>query len=357
MRISVARPSEFGEAELATWRQFQETDHRLAHPFLAPEFTLAVARARRGVRVAVLEDAAGVAGFFPYEVRGRIGVPVGAGISDCQGLIHRPGVVWDPVALLRACRLPVWEFDHLIADQLPFAAHCYRSRGSPVMDLSDGYDAYLRARLAATSGSVKAALRKRRKLERERGEVRFHFDVRDDALLAILMQWKSAQYRRTRQVDRFATGWITQVVRELAASRVAGCAGTLCAIPTGDTLVAVRFGIRSRTVLADWFPAYDPGLAPYSPGVLLSLAMAEAAAAEGIQQIDLGKGEADFKDTLKSGELPVCEGMIVASRPVGLVRRIRHTAAAGLRESTAGQRLRASRVGGLLKAVRAQLHR
>jgi CelD/BcsL family acetyltransferase involved in cellulose biosynthesis len=357
MRISVVHPMELGETEWASWRGFQRQDADLANPFLAPEFTMAVARARESVRVAVLEDGGGIAGFLPYEVRGLIGRPVGAGISDCQGLIHRPGLEWDPVGLIRACRLPVWEFDHLLAAQRPFAPHHARRLGSPIMDLSGGFEAYLRRRRAATAGSIKSALRKRRKLARDVGEARLVFDVRDESLLATLMRWKSAQYRRTRQPDRFASRWITQVVRDLSECRAPGCAGTLCGLYAGDRLVAVDFGLRGDSVLVDWFPAYDPDLAAYSPGVLLALAMAEAAAAGGIGYIDLGKGKAEFKNMLASGEVPVCEGMVVASRPIGLVRRTRHRALLRLREGRVGRRLRSSRVGDLLKSARARVPR
>lgn len=359
MRIAAVHPRDLGETEWRSWRSFQRQDPRLDNPFLSPEFTMAVARARESVRVAVLEDDAGIAGFLPYEVRGLVGRPVGAGISDCQALIHRPGVRWDPVAVVRACRLPVWEFDHLLAAQQPFAPYHLRRSGSPTLDLSSGYQQYLRQRRAATAGSIKSALRKRRKLARERGEVRLAFDVADEtllaALLARLMRWKSAQYHRTRQRDRFASDWITQVVRDLARSRAPGCAGTLCGLYAGDSLIAVDFGLRSGSVLVDWFPAYDPDLSAYSPGVLLALAMAEEAAATGIGHIDLGKGKAEFKEMLATGETPVCEGMVIASRSVGLVRRTRHRAWAHLRESQVGRRLRSSRFGDLLKSARARV--
>jgi len=319
-----------GDAELTRWRALQQTDPALGNPFLAPEFTLAVGRARPGARVAVLEEGSQIVGFFPHEIRKKvIGKAIGAGISDWQGVVAAPDLEFDAQELIRACRLPVWEFDHLISGQRPFARfHAWRE-GSPVMDLSAGYEAYLSQRRAATSGSIKAALRKRRKLAREVGELRVVYDAQDDSLLATLMQWKSAQYRRTGMYDRFAIDWITQVVEELTASQAPGCAGTLCGLYAGDRLVAIDLGLRSESVLVDWFPAYNTEMARYSPGVLLALAMAEAAATAGIPTIDLGKGPAAFKDTLKTRELPVAVGRVVVSRPVAAARRV-HLAAAGL---------------------------
>src|SRR5690606_41120953 len=74
--------------------------------------------------------------------------------------------------------------------------------------------------------------------------------------------------------------------------------------------VAAHFGLGSATVLACWFPAYDPEFAKYSPGLVLHLRMAEAAAAEGVGLLDMGRGPAEYKDSLKTGELAVYEGAV-----------------------------------------------
>ena len=52
----------------------------------------------------------------------------------------------------------------------------------------------------------------------------------------------------------------------------------------------------------------------YSPGLLLHLAMARDAAADGVDLIDMGRGDKTYKDELKSGETTVAEGRV--ARPV-----------------------------------------
>lgn len=332
MKITVARPDELGPPELAEWRRLQATDPVLGNPFLAPEFTLAVGRARRTARVAILEDGGQIAGFFPYEIRGGvIGKAIGAGVSDCQGVIHAPGLEWGAKELVRACRMPIWEFDHLIAGQRPFLPYHAALDGSPVIDLGGGFDAYLAARRRATGSSIRAALRKRRKLERELGELRFEYDTADPGALHTLMRWKSAQYRRTGMADRFATPWIVQLVSELHGTRAAGCAGTLCVLYAGGQPVALDFGLRSESVLVDWFPAYDPAARRYSPGMLMALLMAESAAVHGIAHIDLGKGRAEFKDALKTRDVPVATGRVERCWPVAAARRFQLALSAYLR--------------------------
>src|SRR5208282_5762301 len=81
MHVSVVRPADLGVAEIDAWHAMQDQTESLANPFLSPEFTVAVARARPGTAVAVLTDSAGFAGFFPFERRRLgVGMPAGAGL-------------------------------------------------------------------------------------------------------------------------------------------------------------------------------------------------------------------------------------------------------------------------------------
>ncbi|HEX5993663.1 MAG TPA: GNAT family N-acetyltransferase [Jiangellales bacterium] len=321
MKISVVRPAELGAAELDSWRLMQKQNVAIQSPFLSPEFTLAVGRARTSARVAVIEDGGDIVGFFPHELRGRsVGTAIGAGICDCQGVVHAPGARWDARELIRACRLPVWEFDHLVAGQGSFAPYTTAVHASPIIDLSGGYPAYLNERVSATGG-IRTIQRKLRKLEREVGPIRFEFDHADPAELRTMMAWKSAQYRRTVQRDMFGMPWVVDVVTELFHAGTAECTGTLSLLYAGDRAVASHFGIRSHTILAYWFPAYDVAFSQYSPGLALILLMAESAAAQGVCHVDLGRGQARYKDELKSGELPVAEGRVESSRLVGAARR------------------------------------
>ncbi|GLW35709.1 GNAT family N-acetyltransferase [Actinoplanes regularis] len=353
MKISVVRPGELGPAELGAWRQFQKDRPGLQNPFLAPEFTLAVARQRPAARVAVLEESDGITGFFPFEVRNRvIGVPIGFGINDCQGLIARDGADWDEMALLKACKLPVLEYDHLMAGQ--FGRFHTSVLGSPLMNIGDGYAAYVENR-NSVGDVVKQTLRKQRKMVREAGDERFVWDDRDPAALAALREWKGAQYRRTQQFDRFTTPWIAGVLEELRASTSDGCRAVVSTIYAGDRPVAAHLGLRSQSVLAYWFPSYDQDLAKYSAGILLCLRMAEAGATDGIQQIDLGKSEALYKTRLKNAETPVAAGRAGRSWTVATARRTQTALSRTLRQGALGEKLKSGRTGRVLRGLKARL--
>ncbi len=323
MLVSIAHPSELAAAELHSWQAMQRATATLQNPFLSADFTLAVGRVRPNARVAVLEQDQGVAGFLPYEVKGLgIGKAIGSGLSDCQGLIHQPDLEWEPKAFLRASGLAVWEFDHLAGSQLGWFPEHARRSPSPIMDLSDGYEAYLERRRQASKKIVKTTFAKQRKMAREVGEVRFDFDVRDLDVLHTLMDWKSGQYARLLEYDRFDDPRTVRLVEDLFATRTPECSGTLSVLYVCDRPIAAHFGLRSASVLACWFPAYDAALARYSPGLLLHFMMAEAAAARGIRYLDLGKGHSEYKESIKSGDLEVAEGWIERPLPFALIRRL-----------------------------------
>ena len=168
MQISVVRPGELGPGEIAVWHSMQRQTKSLANPFLCPEFSVAVDNFRADARVAVLTEGPKIAGFFPFQRRPfGVGVPIGAGLTDSQGLIHAPGVEWDPRELLRKCRLSVWQFDHLVEGQRPFAGHVVAVAPSPVIDLADGFAAYLEKLRVRSPQFCKDRDRKARKLERK----------------------------------------------------------------------------------------------------------------------------------------------------------------------------------------------
>ncbi|MFF2851819.1 GNAT family N-acetyltransferase [Streptomyces sp. NPDC058001] len=339
MDISVYRPGDLTVADRAAWTALQSKAHlngspELANPFLSPEFTLAVGRHRRGVRIAVVRENGEPAAFFPYQRTATgVGRAVGLGVSDSQGLVHRPGFRWDARDLLRDCGLALFEFDHLVEGQTPFAAGVSGTFPSPVMDVDEGYEAYL-ARLRERSPKfTRTTLAKERRLARDHGEVRYVHDERDPEVLRTLMEWKSAQYRRTGRSDRFAHEWITGLVRHLFHSRSQQFAGILSVLYAGRVPVAAHLGLRSERVLACWFPAYDPAFAKYSPGLVLHLRMAEGAAADGIAYLDLGRGQKEYKDSLRTRELTVSEGWVTRRHPVAVGHRARRAPVRALRNA------------------------
>ena len=213
MQISVVQAGELGPDDIAAWHSMQDTQGALGSPFLCPEFAVAVGRFRAGARVAVLTDGPETVGFFAYERRrSGVGVPIGAGLTDCQGLVHVPGAEWDARDLLKACRLSVWHFDHLVEGQKPFAPYTGAVSPSPVIDLTGGFASYYEKLQLRSPQFCKDINRKTRKLEREVGALGFAVGSHDPGELRALLAWKSEQYRRNGWLDIFERRWVTDLV-------------------------------------------------------------------------------------------------------------------------------------------------
>jgi CelD/BcsL family acetyltransferase involved in cellulose biosynthesis len=290
----------------------QQAAPPLTDPFLSPEFAIAVGRSHADAEVAILTEGQTIAGFFPFgRRRFGLGVPVGGWLSQCQAVVHTAGWEWSARELLRGCKLSAWQFDNLVADQLPFEPYRKALMPSPVIDLTDGFDAYY-AKLRLRSTHFCKKLRGRiRRLEQDVGELRVVADSRDADLLRMLMAWKSSQYRRTGVVDRFANPKTRELLETLLATREDLTTGLLSVLYAGDRPVAAQFGLRAGPVHAVWFTGYDVELGKYSPGTTHFVRTAEELARMGVRQIHLGRGAASYAQTLKSHDNFVAEGMAV----------------------------------------------
>ena len=96
----------------------------------------------------------------------------------------------------------------------------------------------------------------------------------------------------------------------LFATRTPSLTGTLSVMYAGEAPAAAHFGLRSDSMLAYWFTAYDVRLGRYSPGLIHHMQLAEESADAGVKLVDLGKGAKRYKETLKTGDLFVAEGIV-----------------------------------------------
>ncbi|MEZ0095311.1 GNAT family N-acetyltransferase [Streptacidiphilus sp. EB129] len=336
MDITVIRPSELSVADRGTWQQFQAADPEQGNPFLSPRFTRAVGRLRPAARVAVLSDGSDPVGFFPFE-RHALGAgrPIGSGFCDCQGLVHASGLQWDATELLRACGLVVWEFNHLTAGQAPFEGGTERYAASPVIGLDAGYDAYQHTLQRRSPDFLRKLRAKERRLTSEAGDLHLSYETSPD-LLDTLIRWKSAQYHAKGYRDHFAHPFTAALLREMLHSPGDGAEGMLSVLYAGGQPVACQYSLRSPRVLAFWFTAYDVRFARFSPGVLLSLKICEAAAGQGIRLINLGRGEDQTKKSLKTAELTVGEGRVERRAARAALHRYRSRSVDLARDFTAG---------------------
>lgn len=305
----------------------QRDSEGLASPFLSPEFAVAVGQFRADARVAVLTDGPVTAGFFPFQRRRLgVGVPIGAGLNDCQGLIHVPGLDWDERELLGACKLSVWQFDNLAGGQRQFGRHATAVAPAPVVDLAAGFAGYAERLRQEHPSFWRHAARQARRLERQAGELHQVADSPDPAGLRALMRWKSAQCRRAGWVDLFAQRWVAGTVEYLFHTRSPEFGGLLSLSYAGGELTSADFGIRRDRILAGWFTAYDARFGTFSPGTIGLLRMLEQLPGLGITVYSMGRGDEPYKQKLKTGDLTVAAGMAARSQAAWRAHSLRRAA-------------------------------
>jgi len=326
-RVKVISGNAIDSALLQRWRALQESNPELENPCFAPEFTQAVAAARNDVEVGIIEVGRKVVAIFPFQRKaGGRAVPVGGIVSDYQGLICGADFSCDSRELLKACGLVSWDFDRLLATQGFFKSFHKLCEPSALVDLSQGYEAYVAERRAAGSEQIKKCMNLMRRLELEIGPIRFVPHSPDRSALSKVLAWKSGQYQKTGWRDLFALKWGRSLVEQIHATQSESFAGMLSLLYAGEKLLAGHIGMRSRSVWHYWFPAYDPQFAKYSPGLLLLLKMAEHAPNIGLLTIDLGTGMTLYKRRLMNASIFVAEGSVERTSWLSFLRRARRKA-------------------------------
>ena len=310
MKVAVISANSISDRFFKRWAEIQQSNPELVSPFFRPEFTQSVAKVRSDAFVAVINDGEA---FFPFQ-RNRFGLgrPVGGTASDYHGLVADVDFQCDISALLRACGLRSWNFDHVLASQSTFSAHRTTVTDSPVVDVAKDSP-------IGTTSLHSDHRRKWRMLERDFGKVEVDLDATDPSLLELCLEWKSAQYERTGMPDLFARPWARSLARAIASLQKPEFAGIVSVLHAGGQPVAVHFGMRTRTVWHWWFPAYAPQFHRYSPGILLLLQMIAAAPRLGVETIDFGKGDNDYKSRFANRRVPLIEGHITTSYPLLLL--------------------------------------
>ncbi|HKS99170.1 MAG TPA: GNAT family N-acetyltransferase, partial [Rugosimonospora sp.] len=245
-----------------------------------------------------------------------------------------------PPQLLLAGGVRAFAFDHLLEPAPDFAPWLESSRPSPYVDCAGGLDGYLGRASRSGKDNMGQARRRLAKAERELGPVRFEVDTVDEAALEQVVALKRAQYASTGARDYFAEPDRQRLLGALLHTRGTDFAGVLSTLYAGPHLLAAHFGIRAGRVLHWWFPVYDPAFGALSPGWMLLRELVCAAPALGVDRIDLGRGDDEYKRRAKTGEVMVSQGIVTRSGARRTLRRARTAMVAAARSSPVAPGLR-----------------
>ena len=324
MKFRIIEGNQVSADLIQVWRLLQDSNPDLSSPFFCPEYSLVLASVQNDARIAVIENRGSIAGIFPFQIgRNSVGKPIGTFLSDYHGIICSPDFCCDTLALLRACGMTAWDFDHLVASQRPFLEFHRAIQLSPILDLTRGFACYLEERRSSGSELAKKMRQQCRRLEREVGELRFEANSLDKAAFDRILSWKSHQYLRTGASDVFSVPWVLEALNLFRTADTPHFAGTTSVLYAGAVPIAGHFGLRSSSVWHYWFPSYAPEYHRYSPGSILLYKMAEAASTLGLRIIDLGKGPMLYKERFKNAAIMIAEGSVERMSLLKVRRQLR----------------------------------
>jgi CelD/BcsL family acetyltransferase involved in cellulose biosynthesis len=303
VRVSVIRGRDLTAEHVQAWSAIQSANSALESPFFCPEFTLALAQSAGNIFVGILHDPAGKdVGYFPFELL-RPGFGKNLEMCDHQGVIAPATLEYDAADLIKSCGLNVLEFDHFSSANQPFRKYYCHTAESPLLDLTQGFAAYKASLNPDGKRHLAKTTSTSRKVQREIGPLVLVDNCTDAQVMQTMHSWRAQKYGPL-------PGWAHQALEQMRTTNTPAFAGVLSALYAGEKLIAVHFGIRSRKVLHWWFPAYDPELSNYAPGIQLMLNMAERGPALGITKIDLGKGQQDYKRRFRNATATVASGSV-----------------------------------------------
>lgn len=290
LRVDIVNADALDGRDIALWQDIVAANPALSSPYFHPDFARIAAKVSPHAAVAVFRRGNLTVGFFPHQRRGSSIQPLAAPMNDYHGVIAMPGdapSLEEVADAMKATRLNVGAWVGEARDGEP--------RETVMVAMPDGYDDWYVERRRTWGKYFKDKERARRSLESELGEVRVETGLTDPALLDHLIGLKRSQYRRTGRHDVFACGWTRQLLHDLMVGGTDGFGGSMAAMWAGGQLTAVEYSLHGGGHYHFWFPAYEPGLARCSPGILLSLETMRLASAQGYEVFDFGFGGEGYK--------------------------------------------------------------
>jgi CelD/BcsL family acetyltransferase involved in cellulose biosynthesis len=309
--IEALRPSELSPEQIARWIALQTPG--LDSPFLSPHWAIAVERAQQGgpqqTRAAIIREGERE-GYFAARVGAATAMPAGAPMCDYQGVVAHPELAVDPKALVAALGVRRLDFTQMLVEQAAFAPYAKGRSESWVVDVTGGFAAYRDAQRADGARILKDTPKKRRKAEREAGEVRFTPFSKDVAALEQLIEWKRGQFRATGQTDIFEAPWTGRLLRELFETATPEFGASLYTLHMGDKLAAAHLHLHGLQTIHGWIIAHDNAFERYSPGIILFLDILTWMDGTPYNKLDLGPGDYRFKSELSNRVQGVVDGFV-----------------------------------------------
>lgn len=291
LQIEIVKAEELTVADRVLWRAMTDANPDLASPYFRWEFTEIASRISPSAAVAILTRDGRTIGYFPFQRRGSAIQPLGAPMNDYHGVIAMPGEAPSLAAVANLLGAPRMNVSAWVG---PSGIGELRETLMTVTP-EEGYDVWYAERRKTWGKYFKDKERARRSLENELGPARAERALTDPGMLDQLIGLKRDQYARTGRHDIFACGWTRELLHALMAEPREDFGASMAALWAGDQLTAIEYSLHAGDRYHFWFPAYQPGLARCSPGILLTMDTMRLACESGFRVFDFGFGGEGYK--------------------------------------------------------------
>lgn len=320
-KLTICKPEELGETDRQRWVRAQQQTPCLNSPFLHPEFTNIIARRRLDVRVLIAEDHLENKAWFAFHrLKAGLARPIGAPVSDHQGMVYEPEFRASFREILDEASIGALPYTSLNDPTNTLEQFHTHSQDTHLLDLSSGPDAYFANQQQQYHKYFKKMRQRARGVVRDFGCAELVANIQDQTALKLLFQWKHKQYTRTAKLNVLNVPWIHALLENVYTSKTTDFRGLLFGYRLGGQWAAMELGLLANGVYHSWIAAYADEFSRNSPGLLLLHEIIEQAPKLGIKQIDLGRGHEHYKKYYASSLAPLHAGCVLGS---GLAARQR----------------------------------
>ncbi|MDA1177777.1 MAG: GNAT family N-acetyltransferase, partial [Planctomycetota bacterium] len=318
--IDVVAPGCLQAADWRNWSDLQRSHACYESPSLRPEYTKLLVPLRPNLRVAVMRYRGASVGFFPYVVETPgIALPAGRWLMSFQTIVRDPRYRVDPKLWLTACQVRQICFDRMVCPNDDFAGYSLFTASSPVVDLRNGYDDYVRQLQDRGSQLVTRLEQKKRRVMRDCSTIDLVDESENDLILERLVSWRRQRNREILAKDFLSQLWTRQALQEFCRQRDDLFCGRLFVLRFGGRPVAALVCLQSGGVLECVMTAFDPELRQYSPGLLLFYFLLRDAIRYDVHRVHLTRGTEQFKERFENDSVHVSD--VAIGRPL-LMRQL-----------------------------------
>ena len=304
MRIDVIPINELSDRMKKDWLKLQGSNPQLVGPCFHPQLFISVGKFCPHIHVAVFSSSEEVIGFLPFLWDQEHAAAKRIPFCDFEAIISHPDRRWDIDMIMKKIGLKSWNFDAIASyETIKYKGNKPLVRGSPRIDLSQGFEKYL-ASLKHGKVGDRDLMRQQRVLERTVGPVRFVPHCDDMEVLRQLVRWKVRRHNREEEWERLSLN----LFEDVFLLKDPSFQGILSAVYADRQLLAVNFSIKSQGIFKGMMMTFNPEFVKYSVGKLLFYYLISEYKTFDYAIFDLGPGEYLYKQDFSNSVLLTIKG-------------------------------------------------